>query len=121
MSDNQNQSCNQQWYFIPLPNQIYIIQSVYNRKVFDVSGGNSSDDNRIQQWDLVRNNINQQFRLIYVPNEDSCLIQSLGTNKVLNAITKEFITEVDSEIKEKESMAEKYKTLWELIPFNIGR
>jgi hypothetical protein len=66
------------------------------------------------------NNVNQRFRLIYVPNEDSCQIQSLATDKVLNAITKEFITQADLEIKEKESMAEKYKTLWQLIPFDLG-
>jgi hypothetical protein len=107
-----------------LPNQrenkIYIIQSVYNGKVIDVSR-NSSDDNRIQQSDMVMNNINQQFQLIYVQNEDLCLIRSVATNKVLNAaINKEFITQTDLQIKDKESISEEYKTLWQLIPFNTG-
>ncbi len=66
------------------------------------------------------NNINQQFRLISIPKENGCQIQSLATEKVLNAITKEFITQADSKINEKESFVEKYKTLWQLIPFNIG-
>ncbi len=117
-NDKQNQLCNHQWYFVPLLNRekdkIYIIQSVYNRKVFDVSDGNSSDNNQIQQWDISMNNINQQFRLIYISEENSCQIQSLATDKVLNAITKEFITQADLQTNEKN------KTLWELIPFDIG-
>jgi len=60
------------------------------------------------------NNVNQQFRLIYVQKENSCQIQSLATNKILNSITKEFITQADLEIKKK------FKTLWQLIPFDIG-
>jgi len=117
-NDKQNQLCNHQWYFIPLLNRgkdkIYIIQSVYNGKVFDIPDGNSSDNNQIQQWDIDMNNINQQFRLIYLSKENSCQIQSLATDKILNAITKEFITQADSQTNEKN------KTLWELIPFDIG-
>jgi hypothetical protein len=60
------------------------------------------------------NNVNQQFRLIYIQKENSCQIQSLATNKILNSITKEFITQADLEIKKK------FKTLWQLIPFDIG-
>jgi hypothetical protein len=79
-----------------------------------VSNKNSSNDNSIRQCDIDMNNVNQQFRLIYVQNENSCQIQSLATKKVLNGITKEFITQTDLEINKKD------ETLWQLIPFDIG-
>jgi hypothetical protein len=122
--DKQNQVCNHQWYFIPVLNQekdkIYIIQSVYNRKVFHVPNGNSSNENKIQQWDLAMNNKNQQFRLIYIQEDNSCQIQSIVTNKGLNAITKKFVTQADLKINENLPKVDKYKTLWQLIPFDKG-
>ena len=124
-NDNQNQLCHHQWYFVPLQGQekdrVYIIQSIYNRKVFDVSRGNVSNGNRVQQSDMVMNDVNQQFRLIAVSNEDSCLIQSLATGKVLDAKTQEFITQVDLNMNINELVIDRNKRLWQLIPFNINK
>ncbi|CAF4463113.1 unnamed protein product, partial [Rotaria sp. Silwood2] len=87
--DPQNQLCHQQWYFMRVPHepneQLYIIQSVYNRKVFDVPSGDPSHDAKIQQWTIARHNQNQHFRLIQIGNESLCQIQN-----VVNRLGDEF-------------------------------
>ena len=124
-NDTQNQFCHHQWHFVPLRSEgkdrIYTIQSMYNRQVMDVSGGNVSNGNRVQQWNMVMNDINQQFRLIAVPDENSCLIQSLATGKVLDARTQELITQVDFSMGMNESVIDRKEKLWQLIPFHPGQ
>ncbi|CAF3752013.1 unnamed protein product [Rotaria sordida] len=124
--DDQKQRCIQQWYFIPVPNrknhhQLYIIQSVFNRKVFDVPGGAPSNENSIQQWDIAIYNPNQQFRLIDVPKEKSCLIQNVASEKVLDGITKQSITQVQLDTTKIQSTIDNHQTLWQLMPFNGDR
>ncbi|CAF1140304.1 unnamed protein product [Rotaria sordida] len=124
--DDQKQRCIQQWYFIPVPNrknhhQFYIIQSVFNRKVFDVPGGAPSNENSIQQWDIAIYNPNQQFRLIDVPKEKSCLIQNVASEKVLDGITKQSITQAQLDTTKIQSTIDNHQTLWQIIPFNGDR
>ena len=124
-NDLQNQLCQNQWHFVPVTSQekdrIYMIQSIYNRKVFDISGGNVSNDNQILQWDMGMNDINQQFRLIADANQKSCSIQSLATGNILDTKTKEFITQTDFAMYANESTIDRRRALWELIPFNTGK
>jgi len=123
--DAQKQLCHQQWYFIPVRNeeneQIYIIQSVHNRKVFDVPGGHPSHDAKIQQWTIATLNSNQHFWLKPIGNENLCQIQSVASRKVLDATTTEFVTQGDLEILPMNLTAGGSTIAWQLLPFNKGK
>lgn len=122
-NDTQNQLCQNQWHFVPVTssNGTYIIQSVYNRKVFDISAGNVSNSNAILHWDMAMNDIHQQFHLTANPNEDSCFIQSLATENILDAKTMDFITQTDLDIYKNESIVDQHNLLWQLIPFDTSK
>ncbi|CAF3121480.1 unnamed protein product [Rotaria sp. Silwood2] len=123
--DPQNQLCHQQWYFMRVPHepneQLYSIQSVYNRKVFDVPSGDPSHDAKIQQWTIARHNQNQHFRLIQIGNESLCQIQNVVSKKVLSAITEKFITQSDLKMSPMDLTANKSTIAWQLLPFNKDR
>ncbi|CAF1499247.1 unnamed protein product, partial [Didymodactylos carnosus] len=112
VADQTTQQRQQQWFFTSVVDHreknVYIIQSVYNRKALDIPHRSSHDNIKVQQYESDKDNRNQQFKLIHI-KKNYCKIVSVATGKALDSRSNDF------SISQSKSNLNKDTQLWQLI------